>query len=141
MDEDQIVLDLTRRHFVKERGDMLIYGTWIYNDGQEADEPCLAIMPKYRHGYPCVVALSAAYKYADSPAYLAAKSKEFLAHLGFEDSMRNAIRLGELIYDHLTDLLQMPNNPTMALQVGEATVTNGSAKTSAKIYDYENIKD
>lgn len=136
----QPALDLTRYHWRKEVHDLMIYGTWIFNDDQEDTEPALVILPRYRRGQPVAIALSSAFKY-NSPRYLAQAAAHFADKLGFESSMTNAHRIAMLIDDHLGDLLKMPVDPTAAVQVGEAVVNLGNGKReTVGLMDYEQIK-
>ena len=73
---DRPAIDLTRHHFMRELGDIVLFGAWVYNDEQEDTEPALVLLPRYRPPStvtPCVIALSAA--------------KGIAKALGFEDSM------------------------------------------------------
>lgn len=136
-------IDLTRHHFWRELGDMVICGSWVHNDEKEDTEPALVLLPRYRRPdsvKPCVIALSAAYKYSD-PKYLANAAKYIAVCLGFEDSMSRARRIAEAIYDHLPDLIRMPNDPTATIVVGEASLNmpDGSKRTVA-LTDIEQLK-
>lgn len=136
-------IDLTRHHFWRELGDMVLVGTWVFNDEKEDTEPALVVLPRYRPPSsvkPCVIGLSAAFKY-DDPAYLARSARHIGIALGFEDSMSRARRIAEMIHDHLPDLIRMPNDPTVTIQVGEATLqmADGSRKTLA-VTDHEQVK-
>ncbi len=132
------VLDLTRNHFVRAIGDLVCVGTWIANQDQEDYEPCLAIVPRHRKsGFkPCVVALSSSWKY-NEPQYLARASQIFARQLGMEDCMSNAHKIGEIIHSHLSDLIRMPNNPTQAIVVADASYTINGKSHSAEILDYK----
>lgn len=131
-------IDLTRHHFVRHIGDVSLYGTWLYNEDQEKDEPALVLIPRYRRtGFkPCCIALSAAYRY-NSPQYLAGITGYILSILGFEQSIANAAKIGGLIHDHLGDLLTMPNSPTTSIIVADGSVTVGGKKRSIEIMDYK----
>lgn len=138
MIEAQPAIDLTRHAFKRELGDIAIFGTWLYNADQEDTEPCLVIIPRFRTmGYkPAVIALSAAFRY-NSPRYLARASAIFARNLGFED-MVTAHKIANLIYDHLGDLVTMPNDPQQAIVVGEASVNLGDGRTrTVEVLDYE----
>lgn len=136
-------IDLTRYAFVRELGDLRLYGTWLYHEDDDDDEPCLVLVPAHRpHGVvPCVVALSAAFRYTD-PRHLAAVSLDFARTLGFESNlMKNAHRIGGIIHDHLLDLIKMPENPTEAIVGATANVKFGDGRTSAvEILDHEPIQ-
>lgn len=133
-------IDLTRYSFKREIGDMAIYGSWLYNPDQEDTEPALVIRPRYRHGKPCCVALSAAFRYFYSPRYLAHAARQFAKEMGFEDDMTRTRKIAEAIYDHLPDLIKMPVDPVQAVVVADATVTAESGrKQTLEIVDHEQI--
>lgn len=134
-------IDLTRHAFVRPMGDITLYGTWVYNEDMEDYEPALVLIPSYRRSgfMPVVIALSAAYKY-DSPQYLAKVSRGILIKLGMNDCMSSANRVANLIYDHLDDLLKMPNNPTTSVIVADATISINGRKRSVEILDFEPTK-
>lgn len=139
-------IDLTRYAFVRELGDLRLYGTWYtWFDEEERewqDEPALVLVPAYRtHGVvPCVVALSAAYKY-DDPRYLARASLEFARTLGFDSNIMSAAhRIGGIIHDHLLDLIKMPENPTEAVVGAYAQLSDGHRSRTLEVLDHEPIK-
>jgi hypothetical protein len=135
-------IDLTRHHFKRELGELTLYGTWLYNDDQEDYEPALVIIPTLRRtGFkPCVVALSAAWKYNDDARYLAYATRIFMRDLGMTDCLTNAHKLGSLIYDHLGDLVTMPPSPTSSILVGEAVVDIGGKKRTIQLLDHEPLQ-
>lgn len=126
------VIDLTRHHFMRELGDLVLFGTWVMNDDQDDTEPALVILPRYRPPstvIPCVVALSAAYLYND-PKYCVNAAKGIAKALGFEDSMTVVHKIADTIYSHLPDLVSMPVDPTESVVVGTSEVTiNGKKRT------------
>lgn len=136
-------IDLTRHHFMRELGDICLFGTWVFNDDQEDTEPALVLVPRYRHPstiIPCVIALSAAHKY-DDPVYLAWAAKGIAHSLGFEDSMTTTHRIADIIHSHLPDLVSMPVDPTSAVVMAEAELTSGDGKKrSVQLLDYEQIR-
>lgn len=134
-------IDLARYHFKRDRGDMTIYGTWLYNHDQEDTEPALVILPRYRlnGAVPCCVALSAAFKY-NNPRYLAHAARHFAKTMGFEDEMSRVRKVAEFIHDHMLDLLKMPVDPTEAVVVGEAKVDLGNGrKRTVEFLDHEQL--
>lgn len=137
------VIDLTRFHFMRELGDLVVIGTWVMNDDQEDTEPALVILPRYRPPSsvkPCVVALSAAYLYND-PKYCVRAAKGIAKALGFEDSMSTTHKIADILHSHLPDLVSMPVDPTDATVVGEAKVQlGGGRETTVEILDYEQQK-
>src|SRR6478735_268366 len=106
--ERRPAIDLSRTHFKRDLGDLSIHGTWLWNEDQETEEPCLVVTSRYKiKGFrPFVVALSAAYKYNDE-AYTAAIAGELARTLG-SDSITTAYNVATLIAEHLYDLLTMP---------------------------------
>jgi hypothetical protein len=134
----QHALDLTRYQWRKEVHDLVLYGTWIFNDDQEDTEPALVILPRYRRGQPVAIALSSAFKYND-PRYLARAASIFANKLGFEDTLTNTHRIASLIDDHLLDLIKMPVDPTEAVQVGEAVLNIGSGRKTVGLMDYDQM--
>lgn len=134
-------IDLTRTQFSRTLGNLTIVGTWLWNDDQENYEPALVVVSSIRpKGFkPCVVALSAAYKYND-PIYLAHVAKEFVHLLCLQDDMSTAHKVATMIHDHLGDLLNMPPNPTSQIIVADATIGSGSGKRTIEIVDYVSTK-
>ena len=138
LEQAKPAIDLSRHHFVRELSDLMIFGTWLYNDDQEDTEPCLVVIPRYRRdGFkPVVVALSAAYRY-NNPRYLAHAASAFAQSLGYKNDLTQARKVATLIYDHLLDLLTMPLDPTQATVVGEVTLDQGGKKRTVEVLDYE----
>ena len=121
-------IDLTRHHFLREVGDMVIGGSWVMNDDQEDTEPCLVLLPRYRPPSsvkPCVIALSSAYLY-DDPKYLVSAAKYITKCLGFEDSMTRTYKIADMIHSHLPDLVNMPVDPQEAVVGAYVTLNDGS---------------
>jgi hypothetical protein len=135
-------IDLTRHHFMREWKDLVLFGTWLYNNDQEAEEPALVVMPRHRRVdpgkgiFPVVIALSVAFRYND-PRYLAQVSRAFAKSLGFSDEIANAHKIAEAIHSHLGDLLKMPVSPTQQIIVADATVDIGGRKRSIEVVDYQ----
>jgi hypothetical protein len=143
MTERHIAIDLSRHHFMRPIGDMVLFGTWVFNSDQEADEPALVIVPRYRRrGYkPAVIALSSAYRYNTDARYTVAMAREFAIGLGLSDSMADCHKILTLIHDHLGDLIGIPPNPTDTIVVGEARVDWGDGtKRTIELLDYEPTK-
>lgn len=144
MIDPRTVIDLTRNHFIHPAGDLCGIGTWVWNADQDDYEPCLVIVPRYRReGFtPCVVALSALWQYNpehNGPAYLAKVSKLFVKALGFEDNMRNAFNVAEVIQNNISDLIKMPPNPVRAIVGADAVVTINGQKRTIELLDYQNV--
>lgn len=140
---DRPAIDLTRHHFMRELGDLVLFGTWVYSDDIEDTEPALVLLPRYRPPssvIPCVVALSAAYLYND-PKYCVRAAKGIAKALGFEDSMNTTHRIADILHSHLPDLVGMPVDPTQATVVGEANLDlGGGRKQKVEFVDYEQTK-
>lgn len=136
-------IDLTRHHFMRELGDLVLFGTWVTNDEIEDTEPALVLLPRYRHPstvIPCVIALSSAYLYNDAK-YAVRAAKGIAKALGFEDSMTTTHRIADILHSHLPELVSMPVDPTVAVVVGEASVDLGNGqKKTVEFMDYEQAK-
>lgn len=130
-------LDLTRYAFKRELGDITIFGTWLYDNETEDSEPCLALLPTFRHRgvKPCVIALSSAFKYND-PQYMAHTTRVILKNLGFQESLTQAHRIADLVLDHLPDLIRMPHDPTEAVVVGHAEINDQGIKKTVEVLDH-----
>jgi hypothetical protein len=130
------VIDLTRRQFLHERKDLLIYGTWY---GETADEatPCLVILPRHRKNgvLPAVITLDAAHRWGDDAGFGAAASMYMLDGLGMDKTWSNAQMFVELVHDHLDELIKMPPCPSNeTLVVADAFATDQDGKvTQAEI--------
>lgn len=136
------ILDLTRYAWIRELGQLRLYGTWIGPSIDES-EPCLVIVPAMRMTShqavrPAVVALSAAYRY-DDPRYLLQAAMRFNAGLGFSDDMSNVMKVADAIYDHLDDLVALPERPSFGATVGaEVTLTDNEGRSfEFTIYDHK----
>ena len=123
----QHFLDLSLQHFHRQVGDLAVTGTWV---GTDELEPAIVIQPAYRKAKPCIIALSAAYKY-DDPRYCAQAARAFGQIMGLSDDMATTARLADLIYESLPDLLRIPPAPTAERVVGEVDVqaADGSRTT------------
>lgn len=139
-------IDLTRHAWVRELGDIRLYGTWYYqptDDNSDTDEPCLVLVPAFRRigVTPCVVLLQHAHKWTE-PRYAAKMSLEFANTLGYgSNAMQNAARIHGMVYDHLLDLIKMPENPTDAVVGASGSFKIGDgASRSFEILDYEPTK-
>lgn len=136
------VLDLTRTHFVRPIGDLVCIGSWVFNADQEDYEPCLVVVPRYRkEGFkPCIVALSSSWKYNPEhggAANIWRSAKEFVFHLGMEDTPKNIYSVADLINSHLGDLIAMPPSPTRSIVVADASVSIDGVKRSIELIDYQ----
>lgn len=142
-DEKKVKIDLGRHHFMRELGDLVLFGSWVFNEDQEDTEPCLVLMPRYRNPrsvIPCVIALSSAYRYNDAK-YCVNAAKGIAQALGFEDSMTLTHRIADIIYSHLPDLVSMPPDPQAAEVVGEATYDMGDGKKrTVEVLDHNQIQ-
>lgn len=127
------ILDLSRHAWIKEAGQLRIYGTWVGPNIDES-EPCLAIVPSMRRTShetvrPAVVALSSAYRY-DDPRYLLQAAVQFNKGLGFPDTMQDVMKVADAIYDHLDDLVVLPERPSFGSTIGaEVTLTDSEGRS------------
>lgn len=136
-------IDLSRHAFMRELGDLVLFGTWVMNEDQEDTEPALVLLPRYRPPssvIPCVVALSSAYLYNDAK-YCVRAAKGIAKALGFEDSMTTTHRIADILHSHLPDLVSMPIDPTVASVIGEASFDTGNGKKrTIEFLDYDPLK-
>lgn len=123
----QHFLDLNLRHFHRQVGDLTVTGTWV---GTEEYEPAIVLLPAYRHAKPCIIALSAAFKY-DDPRYLAHSARAFGKILGLTDDLATTAKLADLIHESLTDLLKIPPMPTTEKVVGEVEVQTADGRRTS----------
>lgn len=137
MTDRRPAIDLTFHAFRRQKGQLAMYGTWLYNEDQESHEPALVVVnaANPRKFPPCVIALSAAYKYND-PVYLAQVCKEMVPLMGLEDDMRTAYEVALFIEDSLGDLLAMPPMPTKAVAVADGTIGSGLQRRGFEIVDH-----
>lgn len=120
-------LDLTTRAWMRTVGRFTIYGTWFRHDNKQR-EPCLAIVPSRGPIIkPAVVLLSQAYLF-DSPRTAAALCTRFVNGMGMP-SADNAIKLFDLVNDHLSDLISLPPDPRERIVVADATVKLSTGET------------
>jgi hypothetical protein len=137
------LINLSRHHFMRELGDLVLFGTWTFNGDQEDSEPCLVLLPRYRPPNtvkPCIIALSAAYRYND-PKYCVRAAKGIAKALGFEDSMTTTHRIADILHSHLPDLVSMPVDPQSTEVVGEAYIDTGDGKKrTVQFLDYVPVK-
>lgn len=140
---DRPVIDLTRHHFMRELGDLVVFGTWVYSDAQEDTEPALVLLPRYRPPssvIPCVVALSAAWRYND-PKYCVRSAKGMAKALGFEDSMQTTHRIADILHSHLPDLVSMPVDPSVAVVVADGVIQGSDGqKKSVELLEFQQVK-
>jgi hypothetical protein len=113
-----VSLDLTRRHFSRTIGPIMIIGTWLRDDEaqwrpalvllRESDELSGAVVP-------CVVPLNTAWVWSEeigAPHIAARAAVEFARQMRFDDSdPKSVFRIAGLIRDHLDDLVAMPPLP------------------------------
>lgn len=136
-------IDLTRHAFIRELGDMVLFGSWVMNDDQEDTEPCLVLVPRYRPPSsvkPCVIALSSAYLY-DNPKYLVRAAKYIAEALGFEDSMTRTHKIADIIHSNLPDLISMPVDPQQAVVGAYATLNSGDGTSKTiELLEFEQVK-
>lgn len=133
-------IDLTRHHFVKEYGDLRLYGTWLYREEEDDDEPALVIVPaNRREGFkPFVVPLSSAYLYT-YPRRTAAACLEAAKGLGF-DGTQAPLKIANIVHDHLQDLIEIPENPTEAVVGAYGQINDGHSIKTVEILDHVPVR-
>ena len=127
------VLDLNLHAFRHQVGDLLVYGSWV---GTEEIEPALVILPANRRAKPCIIGLSAAWKY-DDPRYLAHSARAFAQILGLDDNMSSVAKLADLIHGRLGDLLAMPPMPVREKVIGEGVIDDGTRAQTFEMLQHE----
>jgi hypothetical protein len=121
-------LDLTKPHFEKKRGDLMLYGAW---HGQRL-RPCLVVLPAYRMGktVPLVVEVDDAWQWQPDdidadPRRSAQLIGLFLLQNGMDASNAfTSMKVASLIHDHLGDLLRIPPKQTEDVVVADAFQTD-----------------
>lgn len=120
-------IDLTQRKWLRTVGEFTVYGTWYRHDNGES-EPCLVIVSSIGMiGKPAVILLSNAYLY-EQPRKAAHIVRRLALGMG-KESMSQAVKLADLINDHLSDLISMPPDPRERIVVADATVKLGDGAT------------
>ena len=112
MQVEKIFVDLNKRHFAYDIGDVRIYGSWC---GPEK-RPCLALVPRFeiigKSTKPFVIPVDHTYLWWDKTAdfeHIITQSMKACECLGLDaNNPKNVVRLSLLIQDHLGDLLAIP---------------------------------
>lgn len=130
-------LDLTKPHFEKRRGDLMLYGAWH----GERLRPCLVVLPAFRSGKtsPLVIEIDDAHRWnpddpESDPQMNAQLVGQFLMRNGMDYTNRfTAMKVVSLIHDHLSDLVFIPPKPTENVVVADAFQTDrDTGKTTHK---------
>lgn len=140
-------LDLTVFDFKRQSRELTVFGTWIEDEEEEDDEPCLVITETRKIGsdklIPCAVLLSEAWRY-DDPAnghlHLLSVAMRFVKAMGLTDNMTNAHMIADAIHGHLLDLIKIPPKPRGVNRNSgaEATIVDPNGKRiSIEMYDNE----
>ena len=119
------VLDLTVSAWVKQHGDIQVFGTWYLDVDGEAPWPCMVLVPAFKsmqHSYaPCVVSLDLAWIWDEpprgDPEFAMETAMSFCDSLGLSVNFKNCTRVASIIRDHLGDLLAIPPRPKSLEQV------------------------
>lgn len=126
-------LDLAKRMWAREQGDITVIGTWWMGDRDEDIEPCLVLVPTHKPLHaplPPVITLSGAYKWADNPRYAVKMASNYLELLDMTVSLTNVNRVCEIVVSHIRDLFQLPPLPqTGRIVVADATITGENGRT------------
>lgn len=132
MERGKHFLDLNKRHFVYDIGDVRIYGSWC---GPEK-RPCLALVPRFeiigKQTMPFVVPVDHAYLWWERTAdveHIVTQSMKACECLGLDtNNPRNVVRVSILIQDHLQDLLSIPPLKSEKSVVADAVITDEYGK-------------
>ncbi|EHK57644.1 hypothetical protein [Allomesorhizobium alhagi] len=138
------VLDLTKRAWVRTRGELTAIGTWICIDEQM--RPCMAIVRTGEelgdYTFPCVVTMDKAWIYSEEIGDMAKAAHQvasFLDPLRLGTGTRAIFRLLGLIRDCLGDLLSIPPYVAPAqTAIAELTVTE---RETGKVREVEILSD
>ena len=111
-------LDLTRRHFQRNRGSLTFIGSWIRDHEEERYAPVMVIMragEELKPGtIPCIIPMDVAWMWDPSIGDMVTVAQtvgEFMAMLRMDFTERDAIRFVNNVHDMLADLLLMPRTP------------------------------
>lgn len=121
-------LDLTKPHFEKRRGDLMLYGAW---HGKRL-RPCLVVLPAYRTGrmVPLVIEVDNAWQWqpddidADPRRSAQLIGMFLLSNCMDASNTFTAMKVASLIHDHLGDLLRIPPKSTEDVVVADAFQTD-----------------
>ncbi len=129
------VLDLAKRHFVHQRGDLTVYGTWFF-DPDEGPRPCLALIPTHKQHWercnPCVVTVDQAWVWSEEigdGARCARIAFRFAQILELDVSTAFSVfRVMSVVREHIGDLCTIPPYAGEPIVVAEATYRDQSGK-------------
>lgn len=112
------VLDLNQSYAEKVDGELTVIFTWVGETVADS-EPCVVLIPTYRvlapsSWKPCVIALSAAYKYDDTN-YLWTSAASIANVLGLGASA--TFKVADNIQSALLALIKMPPKPVSKAEV------------------------
>lgn len=132
----RVVLDLTQTHFIKERGDLTMYGAWHGDNAR----PCIALLPSRLKStsLPLVIVVDDAYKWnpddeSANPQMNAILVNAFLHANGFEDANHyTRMRVISFVHDYLGDLMRIPPKPMNLQVVADAYQTDADGKVTHK---------
>lgn len=121
-------LDLTRPHFEKVRGDLMLFGAWH----GERLRPCLVVLPAFRieKAVPLVIEVDDAWKWnPDDPDVDPRGNAKLVGRFLMLNGMdyHNAftrMKVASLIHDHLDDLVQIPPKPAEGVVVADILHTD-----------------
>lgn len=122
------VLDLTQYHFMHQRGDLTIYGTWYGNQHQQ----CLVIVPSFRveKCRPLIIDVDDAWKWnPEDPQSMPGLNRLYVNSFLDQNNMDagntfTAMKVVTLVHDHLGDLLHIPPKSTVGVVVADAIRTD-----------------
>lgn len=147
-----IELDLDRHHFKRTVRGITIIGTWLID--HDRNRPCMVLIregEELKTQVPCVVGLDEAYTfdipwrwedyddgvdYRGHPQQAWATARLFAQQLRLDEhDAKTLSRIGDLIKDHLGDLISIPpyRSPDEGRVIGEAILTNRTTGTEREI--------
>lgn len=135
------VLDLSKRAWTRQRGELALIGTWLFEEQHERYRPCMVLIRAGDIGadmaIPCIVTMDKAWLWSEEvgdPEQAAHILAGFLEALRMTPNKRDVFRVLAMIQDHLGDLLSIPpySPPDRGDVIAEVTIT-GSDGTSREV--------
>lgn len=137
-------LDLTRNAWVKNHGDLTVYGTWYWDADDNQWVPSLVIMRAHarlliEETMPCIVPVDHAWCWSEEEGgweHIAPTLLAFCEALKMPDDQKSMFRLVDIVRNHLEDLLKrIPPRPKNFDD--EAIVADAVAKVNGKTHHTE----
>ena len=128
----RIALDLTKHHFCRKDGQLMVYGCWF----GEQNRPCLVLVP-FNHNdaskfSPFIIPIDNAWVWSEElgdPGLQVESAAKACKALGFDYLNRfTMLRILAAIRDNMSDLLKIPPKPTESVVVADAFRTDADGR-------------